>query len=836
MTTAASTAKAVLDVNLGLEKRSSTAERMAASQPRSEVRVVEAHEYKQAAACLAEAFSEDHVVRYPIDTPDRMDMSEEERFKMHSESMEYVTYAHCLNGLVLTIGEDFECVALWLPPGKNIDDWWTILRSGMWRLKWKLTQEGKERFFQEFLPLLGKSKAEVMGDRDGDSWYLNYIGTRKASRGKGYAKKLMEYADADGKACYLESSHAVNVKIYGKMGFELKREIYLLRGEEPIKMDVMEASGVGLLVDGGKAATLRQHPLALPIHLNRVGWFGWFGWFGCDAVAAAACLTMSSRSTPASSPRPARSRSCRHTKRCAQRCARRCEGCCCAVGTYFPLAFVYSLTTWAVLVETGIGYGGGHARHHAGAVRAASVLGVVLYVLANASYTVAVFTHPGSPSSAPKTSRKDQYAALPTTEPASNGPAPASDYTTVTVSSRGGARYCKKCQCPKPDRAHHCSTCGRCVLKMDHHCPWLATCLGLHNYKAFVLFLIYVSLFAWLCFASSSFWLWSELLTDGPQVEVAPVNIVLLAVIAGVIGLVLTGFTIWHLTLIVRGQTTIECLEKTRYLSGVRNRVERRRLEQARSDHQRLNSDDIAERVKRAGGQLLEFHANAVPGASRYEEGEEHSSPTPLARPHMHSTDFPSSDADTPAQQALRHREADRYAEYLDDRDSEKLPNAFDLGWTRNWTAVFGPNPLLWGLPVMNSPGDGWQWETSEKWAKAKLELEQRQWTEAESVYGQGGGGGQSQPKRLDEEVGYRNAEPRADFSNSALSMDTLNSRGRGRERPSDVDRGRAWGGRFRKDIDRSGEDAEAAEFEVSSDEDDDRIRDRFHAQAWGET
>jgi hypothetical protein len=40
--------------------------------------------------------------------------------------------------------------------------------------------------------------------------------------------------------CYLESSHDVNLIIYGKMGFELKKEIYLLR--EPgkkLKMAVM---------------------------------------------------------------------------------------------------------------------------------------------------------------------------------------------------------------------------------------------------------------------------------------------------------------------------------------------------------------------------------------------------------------------------------------------------------------------------------------------------------------------------------------------------------------------------------------------------------------------
>lgn len=27
-------------------------------------------------------------------------------------------------------------------------------------------------------------------------------------------------------------------------------------------------------------------------------------------------------------------------------------------------------------------------------------------------------------------------------------------------------KWCQKCSAPKPERTHHCSTCGRCVLKM----------------------------------------------------------------------------------------------------------------------------------------------------------------------------------------------------------------------------------------------------------------------------------------------------------------------------------------------------------------------------------
>lgn len=39
----------------------------------------------------------------------------------------------------------------------------------------------------------------------------------------------------------------------------------------------------------------------------------------------------------------------------------------------------------------------------------------------------------------------------------------------------GLPRYCTTCDCWKPDRSHHCSEVGRCVMRMDHFCPWYVT-------------------------------------------------------------------------------------------------------------------------------------------------------------------------------------------------------------------------------------------------------------------------------------------------------------------------------------------------------------------------
>lgn len=144
-----------------------------------------------------------------------------------------------------------------MPPGKDIDGYSTLFRSGLWRLHYQLSRSGRTRFFHEFLPLLTTTKLQTLGPlRDADSWYLVYIGTRAASRGKGYARQVIEYvtrqADAERRACYLESSHVVNLVIYGKLGFEKKGEIVLGRGgEEEIGLDVMVREPVGEDGDSG---------------------------------------------------------------------------------------------------------------------------------------------------------------------------------------------------------------------------------------------------------------------------------------------------------------------------------------------------------------------------------------------------------------------------------------------------------------------------------------------------------------------------------------------------------------------------------------------------------
>ena len=111
-----STSTPALAAGITIESTSSTTSILKPVITTNQVRIVKKAEYKAAALCLAEAFVADDVSRYFIDTPDRADWSEADKWDLHLSIMEYVVLAHCLKGLVTTVGPNYDCVALWWAP------------------------------------------------------------------------------------------------------------------------------------------------------------------------------------------------------------------------------------------------------------------------------------------------------------------------------------------------------------------------------------------------------------------------------------------------------------------------------------------------------------------------------------------------------------------------------------------------------------------------------------------------------------------------------------------------------------------------------------------------
>lgn len=81
--------------------------------PNDQVRVVGMGEYKAAALSLAQAFKDDDVSMYFVETEEVKHWTQQEKWDLHLSIMEYLVYAHILKGLVTTVGPNYASVALW---------------------------------------------------------------------------------------------------------------------------------------------------------------------------------------------------------------------------------------------------------------------------------------------------------------------------------------------------------------------------------------------------------------------------------------------------------------------------------------------------------------------------------------------------------------------------------------------------------------------------------------------------------------------------------------------------------------------------------------------------
>ena len=132
---------------------------------------------------------------------------------------------------------------MWLPPSPRsapvswmaiYQDWLLWFRIGLLNLRFL----GRGGLLTERYYIWKKEQAKIQEELwtdDRGYWFCNIVTVMPDQQGKGIARKLFkdvtDKADAEGLCCYLESSkREPNVRIYERLGFELKGKMKVEKG------------------------------------------------------------------------------------------------------------------------------------------------------------------------------------------------------------------------------------------------------------------------------------------------------------------------------------------------------------------------------------------------------------------------------------------------------------------------------------------------------------------------------------------------------------------------------------------------------------------------------
>lgn len=122
-------------------------------------------------------------------------------------------------------------------------------------------------------------------------------------------------------------------------------------------------------------------------------------------------------------------------------------------------------------------------------------------------------------------------------------------------------RWCNDCTAPKPDRCHHCSTCSRCVLRMDHHCIFTNSCVGLRNQPYFLMFVFLTMLGAGLAALAAAPQVPAAVLSFSFASTLRSLHPIALCLSAAIAFVMLWNLLLAQMHLLIRNETTIESLK-----------------------------------------------------------------------------------------------------------------------------------------------------------------------------------------------------------------------------------------------------------------------------------
>ena len=134
-------------------------------------------------------------------------------------------------------------------------------------------------------------------------------------------------------------------------------------------------------------------------------------------------------------------------------------------------------------------------------------------------------------------------------------------------------KICLTCNVVKPFRSHHCSDCDNCIIRFDHHCPWIGSCVGKRNYIYFFIFicvlnlkLIFIAIFC----VIHIIYIFKDISEEEKNKNKNWIAINLIGLIPSILTIIFIGCTmaftfglmIYHIKLIINNITTKEEIKK----------------------------------------------------------------------------------------------------------------------------------------------------------------------------------------------------------------------------------------------------------------------------------